>query len=277
MFRRMDSELRIAMLQAVEERRELDHELLGPDHFLLGLLSNVRGSAYKVLAEQGVTYEWARRVVVEKHDDTASSAPARDRQDAADNLEEDREALRAIGIDLDKVRDAVRETFGEDITDGWGQRRGRGRHGGHRGRRPRGPHPRGGQLPCVEDTGEAGSEREGHENESEGFDEGFGPFGPGGFGPGGFGPGGRGRRGPRSRRFTQVTPSMHRVLHEMRQEMRASHGSGPWDDAGGPLAGVVLAALFNSGDPAIEAIIEASDDPKALRDAVDELADRTTA
>lgn len=120
MFRRMDSELRIAMLQAVEERRELDHELLGPDHFLLGLLSNVRGSAYKVLAEQGVTYEWARRVVVEKHDDTASSAPARDRQDAADNLEEDREALRAIGIDLDKVRDAVRETFGEDITDGWG-------------------------------------------------------------------------------------------------------------------------------------------------------------
>jgi len=260
----MDSELRIAMLQAIEERRELDHELLGPDHLLLGLLANVRGSAYEVLADHGVTYDWARRVVAEKHDDTAPAADAGAREEATDNLEEDRDALKAIGIDLDKVRDAVRDAFGEDITDGWGQRRGHGRHGGHRGRRPRGPHPRGSQLPCVDDADEGRFGGPRADRESEYPDDRFGPA------P--FGPGGRGRRGPRSRRFTQATPSMHRVLHEMRREMRASHR-----EDRGPLVGVVLAALVNSGDPAIDAIIEACDDPKALRDAVDELAHRTTA
>jgi len=236
------------MLQAVEERRELDHELLGPDHFLLGLLSNVRGSAYKVLSEQGVTYEWARRVVAEKHDDTVPEDDDRS-ADASDSLDEDREALKAIGIDLDKVRDAVRETFGEDITERWGQRRGHARRGGGRGHRRRGP-----DGPSGED---------------------FAEFGPGPFGHGPFGPGGRGRRGPQSRRFARATPSLHRVLHQMRTEMRASRG-GSWDDGRRPLVGVVLPALFNSGDPAIDAIVEAADDPKALREAVDGLAGRAT-
>ncbi len=55
-------------------------------------------------------------------------------------LDEDREALRAIGIDLDKVREAVRSTFGDDITEQWGERQDRRGRRGQRGRR----HHRGG-------------------------------------------------------------------------------------------------------------------------------------
>jgi len=269
MLRHLDSEVRIAMMHAMEERKELEHELLGPDHLLLGLLSNVRGAAYKLLNEHGISYEWARRVVVEKHDDTPADERERGPVGAADNLHEDREALKAIGIDLDKVRDAVRETFGEDITDGWGERRGRegGRRrerGGH-GPHGHGPRRHGKPGEAEPDSGPFGGEGFG------GF--GHGPFGPGGFGPGAFGPAGRGRRGPRSRRWNSVTPSMHRVLHEMRGAMRDMHGAGPCDERGS-LTGALLLALFESQDPAVEAVIEAADDPEGLRAAVDALAGR---
>jgi hypothetical protein len=276
----MDSEIRTAMMQAAWERRELDHELLGPDHLLLGLLSNVRGTAYKLLGEYGVTYEWARRVVADKHDDSAYTVRE---TETPNDLEKDREALRVIGIDLDKVRDAVREAFGEDITDRWGERRerrergerggrDRGRRGGGpRGRGPQGPHDRGargngphGHAPHGPDA--ADDERE--DSEFDAFARGFGDFGPGGHG--------RGRRGPRSRRFEQVAPSMHRILHQLRREMHDTHSRD--EDGDHPAAaGTVLAALLTSGDPAIEAVIDAADDPKALRAAVEKLAGHATA
>ncbi|WP_229749550.1 Clp protease N-terminal domain-containing protein [Flexivirga endophytica] len=274
----MGSEIRIAMMQAVEERGELGHELLGPDHLLLGLLSNVRGTAYELLAEQGVTYDWARRVVAEKHDDRRNDDDSDAPDEATDNLDEDREALKAIGTDLDKVRDAVRDTFGEDITERWGQRRGRGR-------RERGP-----------DGGARGERREDRRDDRHDRGEhrgpgphhggpwGRGPWGPdaetlrdefgGGFA--GFGPGGRGRRGPRSRRFEQVTPSMRRLLRGLRGELRAAQ-SASCDHERGLSAGVVLAAILGSGDPAVDAVIDAADNPDALRAAVDALAGRATA
>ncbi|RNI20702.1 Clp protease N-terminal domain-containing protein [Flexivirga caeni] len=267
MFRPMDSELRIATMQAMEERAELGHELLGPDHLLLGLLSNVRGSAYKMLTEHGVTYEWARRVVAEKHDDSAAAAAPDEDDETASNLDEDREALRAIGIDLDKVRAAVRETFGEDITERWGQRRprgGRGERRGHRGHEPRGHGPHGRPAP---DDGEFGP---------------WGPgFGPGMFGPGAFGPRGRGRRGPR-RRFGRMSPSLRSIVEQLRDDMmRELHDDLHRGDrprlAEGAFTPRVLAAVFASGDPVIEAIIEAADDPGALRAAVDEFAGNATA
>lgn len=261
MFRAMDSEIRIALMHAMEERQELDHELLGPDHLLLGLLANVRGTTYQVLAEHGVTYEWTRRVVAEKHDDSGAD-PSTAGGDAPSNLDEDRDALKAIGIDLDKVRDAVRRTFGEDITDGWGQRR--RRRGTGRG----GPHGH----------GQHGHGRRSRDDERPGPD--FGPFAEG-FG--GFGPWGRGRRGPRSRRFAQVTPSLRAVVKQVHDDfvrgLQADlrHGESPDFRASGVTAPRVLAAIFRSGDPVIDAVIEASDDPKALRDAVDELAGHATA
>lgn len=252
MFRSMDSEIRIAMIQATEERRELGHDLLGPDHLLLGLLANVRGSAYEVLAGQGVTYAWVRRVVAEKHDDRREDDDAEGLTDASDNLDEDKEALKAIGIDLDKVRDAVRDTFGEDITQRWGQRRGRGSRGDTQGDSPRRGGPSG--------RGPWGGE-------FEGFGADFA----------GFGPGGRGRRGPRSRRFERVTASMRRMLHGLRSELRNAESTQGGDRRRGFSGGVVLAAIFASGDPAVDAAVAAADNPDALRSAVDALAGHATA
>lgn len=71
-----------------------------------------------------------------------------------------------------------------------------------------------------------------------------------------------------------MTPSMHRVLHEVRSDLRSSH-PGPCDDNPRPLAGVVLAAILDSGDPVVAAVVEAADDPNALREAVERLAGRT--
>lgn len=255
MFRSMDPEIRIAMIQATEERRELGHDLLGPDHLLLGLLANVRGSAYEVLAEQNVTYDWVRRVVAEKHDDRREDDGDDESSAPSDNLDEDKEALTAIGIDLDKVREAVRDAFGEDITERWGQRRGRGRGGPGRGGPGRGG-PWGEGLPREVPWG--------------------GEFGGPGEAFAGVGPGGRGRRGPRSRRFERVTASMRRMLHGLRSEMRATQAAPGGDRERGLRAGVVLAAIFASDDAAVEAVIEAADNPDALRAAVDALVGHAT-
>lgn len=275
MFR--DPEIRIAMLQATEERRELGHDLLGPDHLLLGLLANVRGSAYEVLAGQGVTYDWARRVVAEKHDDRRQDDDVEQPTDSADSLDEDREALKAIGIDLDKVRDAVREAFGEDITDRWGQRRdrgGRGRRGERRERGDRSDHDRRGR----DDERADREDRRG--GQWHGGPHGRGPWGGefDGFGEGfaGFGPGGRGRRGPRRGRFERVTASMRRMLHGLRGELRAAHMAQGNDRDRTPPAGIVLAAIVACGDPAVDAIVEAADNPDSLRAAVDALAGHAT-
>lgn len=285
MFRPMDSEIRIAMLQAVEERQELGHELLGADHLLLGLLSNVRGSVYPVFAEHGVTYDWARKVVEEKHDDEKDDEPRDGAAESANNLDEDREALRAIGIDLDAVRDAVRETFGEDITERWGQRRQRG-EGGRRGPRGHGPHDHphgphghgphgGGPHDGPRDEREADDGRHGPDFAS--FADVFAEFGPGAFGPRG-----RGRRGPRSRRFDRITPSLRSVRRQMHDDLLRRlhdnlHSDAQGRRSGGVSAASIAAAILDSGDAAVDAIVEAADDPKALRAAIDELAGRATA
>jgi hypothetical protein len=158
MYSRFDTEARIAVAQATDLARELGHSQVGPDHLLLGLLANMRGPAYAALADHGLRLDTARDLVVTHHTephDESSDEPA-GVPDDTDRLEEDREALRAIGIDLDRVRAAVRENLGADLTAGWGSRpdrgrgegRGRGRrherHGDHgrHGRGRRGPRSR---------------------------------------------------------------------------------------------------------------------------------------
>ena len=129
MLSRFDPEARIAMMQATEEANELGHSEVGPDHVLLGLLSNLRGSTFVLLTEHGLRLDSAREVVVARRAALAETQPSptgtpdSDVPDPDPGLDEDREALRAIGIDLDKVREAVRSTFGDDITEQWGERR----------------------------------------------------------------------------------------------------------------------------------------------------------
>jgi len=245
MFDRLNPEVRIALMQAADEVRELGDHRLGPEHLLLGLLTNVRGSAYQLLTEHGLTYQEARKTVVAKHEDRSDEDPADDADDASSSLDDDREALRAIGIDLDKVRDAVRSAFGDDITDGWGERRGRRRG---RGRGRGGPHNHGHRgMPSPEDLGWGG------------------PAGPRDFGPedwADFGPrgGGRGRRGPHSRRFgggpARLSPSIRPVWEQVRTSLRE----------GSPFTGVtLLEALIDAGDPVVDAVLAGADDLDALR------------
>jgi len=158
MHTRFDTESRIAVAQAADIARELGHREVGPGHLLLGLLANPRGTAYAALRDHGVDLDTAREIVATHHVETESDTD--DTHDAgagdATGYAEDREALRAIGIDLDRVREAVRANLGDDLADGWAdrrdrgrdQRRGRGRrrrhhheHHGH-GRGRRGPRSR---------------------------------------------------------------------------------------------------------------------------------------
>lgn len=198
---------------AEQEARDLGHRVLGNDHLILGMLCNARAPLFELLGERGLTLAGARAAASAYRAEHGVGDPA---QEAAARYDEDREALRAIGIDLDKVRDAVRGKFGDDLADGWGRRphgrgdrrRGRGRPGpgdfGPSGFGPGGFGP-GGFGPGGRRCGPEEPGAEGEPGERRG---GRGRRGTAGFGPGGFGPGsdeegpwegGRGRRGPRGR------------------------------------------------------------------------------
>lgn len=163
MYNRFDTESRIAVAQAADIARELGHREVGPGHLLLGLLANPRGTAYAALWDHGVNLDTARDLVAEYHVDPEPEPDQPERGGETGGYDEDREALEAIGIDLDRVREAVRANLGADLADGWadrpdrgrgrgrGRRGGRGGHHGHhhegRGRGRRGPRSRRDGLP----------------------------------------------------------------------------------------------------------------------------------
>jgi hypothetical protein len=152
MHTRFDTESRIAVAQAADIARELGHREVGPGHLLLGLLANPRGTAYAALWDHGVSLDTARDLVAEHHVDPEPETDQAHEPDRAPDYAEDREALKAIGIDLDRVREAVRANLGTDLADGWATRpdrgrpqrgrRGRRHHHHHEGRGRRGPRSR---------------------------------------------------------------------------------------------------------------------------------------
>jgi hypothetical protein len=247
MYSRFDPEARIAVMQATEEARELGHSEVGPDHVLLGLLSNMRGSTFALLTEHGLRLDSAREVVVAQRAalaETQQSPTGKPDSDASDEgstdsdpnldrgLDEDREALRAIGIDLDKVREAVRSTFGDDLTEQWGERQERRGRRGQRGRRHHGG-------------------------------------------------GGRGRRGPRSRQFAdrgEFSDSLIGILRDLRHstmrdaslertERRGERGERGDRRQRGPAltADRLLFAIARSEDPVAQAVLGWANDAAALR------------
>ena len=175
MMERFTREDRMTMAFAEQEARDLGHPVPGNDHLVLGMLCNARSPLFGLLGERGLTLAAARPALTAHRAEHGTGETAE--ETAAARYDEDREALRAIGIDLDKVREAVRGKFGDDLAEGWGGRGGRSRKGG-----------RGGRGGCGE----------GHRGPRHPRSAGYGPdaFGPGGFGPGGFGPG-FGPGGPR--------------------------------------------------------------------------------
>jgi ATP-dependent Clp protease ATP-binding subunit ClpC len=63
MFERFTNQSRRAIVLAPEEARNLDHNYIGTEHMLLGLLSENRGAAARALASAGITLPLARHEV----------------------------------------------------------------------------------------------------------------------------------------------------------------------------------------------------------------------
>ena len=96
MFERFGQEARRVVIRAQEEARRRRHEQVGAEHLLLALAQEGSGPTPAVLAEAGLTAQ-----VVEAH---LRPVPAATDIDA--------DALRSIGVDLDRIVAAVEERFG---------------------------------------------------------------------------------------------------------------------------------------------------------------------
>jgi ATP-dependent Clp protease ATP-binding subunit ClpA len=109
MFERFTQEAREIVVAAHGEARALHHGWIGDEHLLVGVAATPRGA--DLLADLGLTPAGVREAVRRR-----SSPPGLDA-----------DALAAVGIDLDAVRDRVEARFGEGALDrppGAGRRRG---------------------------------------------------------------------------------------------------------------------------------------------------------
>ena len=253
---RFDTEARIAVAQAADIARELGHTEVGPDHLLLGLLANARGTAYVALTDHGLRLDAAREIVAAHHVD-AVDEPDTEGADAdpeATSYDEDREALRAIGIDLDRVRDAVRTNLGQDLGDGWASRPERDRPERDR---PEGDRPEGDRRGGRGRRGRGRHHHHHHDHE------------------------GRGRRGPRSRRGDG--PRFSRELRGLLRDVRRSVLVDRFDDdratrrdVPGMTGARLLVALTRSEDPVVRAVLAGATDLDGLRTQAEAAATRTT-
>jgi ATP-dependent Clp protease ATP-binding subunit ClpA len=112
MFERFHRDARIAVVLAREEAREMHAGEINAGHILLGVLESADAGLSKLLARHGLTVEAVRERLL------ADDAPLTD---------DDAEALRSIGIDLDEVRDRITKAFGEDAFRRGERRGGRSR------------------------------------------------------------------------------------------------------------------------------------------------------
>ncbi|MET8876654.1 Clp protease N-terminal domain-containing protein [Nocardia sp. NPDC004604] len=104
MFERFSRAARIAIVSAQEDARELRSPRIEVEHVLLGVLSQGEPELKTLLEEMGVTHRDALKTL--------------GRQSKGQPLgEEDAEALRSIGIDLDAVRESLEATFGADALE----------------------------------------------------------------------------------------------------------------------------------------------------------------
>lgn len=104
MFERFTTGARDAVACAQTEARTLQHPRIGTEHLLLALLLGDDGRLAALLAPHGVTAETVRAEIVRRVGIGPEPVP--------DTAAEDAAALRAIGIDLDAVRQAIERNFG---------------------------------------------------------------------------------------------------------------------------------------------------------------------
>jgi ATP-dependent Clp protease ATP-binding subunit ClpA len=98
MFERFTAPARAIVIDSQAVARRLRHERVGTEHLLLALLASATLSSCQELRSAGLTPETAEADLV------ALVGPP--------TAERDRAALAALGIDVDRVREAVEATFG---------------------------------------------------------------------------------------------------------------------------------------------------------------------
>jgi Clp amino terminal domain, pathogenicity island component len=148
MFERFTDNARQVVVRAQSEARQLGHGFIGCEHLLLAVVT-LDEPAAAVLREHGLTPERTRAEFIR-----LMKGPAARPVDLLNAS--DREALAAIGIDLDVVRSRIEETFGPDaLTRAIPGRRSR-RRGGLRSRLRR-PARAARRRPAVARNGELGN------------------------------------------------------------------------------------------------------------------------
>ena len=106
MFERFTDNARQVVVRAQSEARQFGHGFIGCEHLLLAVVT-LDEPAAAVLREHGLTPERTRAELIR-----LMKVPAARPVDLLNVL--DREALAAIGIDLDVVRSRIEATFGPD-------------------------------------------------------------------------------------------------------------------------------------------------------------------
>jgi ATP-dependent Clp protease ATP-binding subunit ClpA len=104
MFERFTADARATVVQGQEHSRRLGHRYIGCEHLLLALVGTDQPAA-AVLREHGVTPEGVEEEIVRRVGLGAGSSLFADL---------DRDALAAMGIDLDAVRARIETSFGPD-------------------------------------------------------------------------------------------------------------------------------------------------------------------
>ncbi|MGV9410209.1 Clp protease N-terminal domain-containing protein [Nocardia sp. NPDC003693] len=104
MFEKFARAAKFTVVGAQEEARELRSPVIDVQHLFLGLLAAPDAGLHELLAAHGHTADSVRAALTR----TRAGEPLG---------EQDAEALRSIGIDLDAVRDSLAETFGADALE----------------------------------------------------------------------------------------------------------------------------------------------------------------
>ncbi|MFF5030533.1 Clp protease N-terminal domain-containing protein [Nocardia salmonicida] len=104
MFEKFSREARIAVVSAQDDAKELGAKRIGPEHVLLGTLSNAEPGLRAVLDARGITADGVRTALAARTDESPLGA-------------DDAQALRSIGIDLDAVQASIAENFGPQAWD----------------------------------------------------------------------------------------------------------------------------------------------------------------
>jgi ATP-dependent Clp protease ATP-binding subunit ClpA len=104
MFEKFSHEARAAVVSAQSDARELGANQIGPEHVLLGTLSNAEPGLRAVLDARGITADGVRTALAARTSEPPLGA-------------DDAQALRSIGIDLDAVQASIAENFGPQAWD----------------------------------------------------------------------------------------------------------------------------------------------------------------